>query len=402
MDHEPVAPPSPASLDPRFEEVWRTDRGRMVGLARRTLGDAAEAEDVVQEAFGRLARVDLDELEDVSGWLAVVVRRLCLDRIRSADFRHESVTLGALPDGVISLPPELAADPADRITLDDQVQLALAVVLDRLSPRNALRSSCTTSSGFRTQPSARSSDARRPRAVSSRAARDVGSGRVRTGDASRSVAPTSRTSSTAPCRNDSSRRARAATSARSWRSSIRTSSGRRRSSASGRADVGRTAGHRATAPRPVRPRHRQRAHPDDRGAAARRHRVRAPACGRGGAIRSRRRSDPRHPRARPATRPVADAVSGAGPRCGVGGRRAELARVRGRMRRRGGGQPSSSASTSPMIFVAWCAGSGSPPSASATSDANASTDGTPPTRTWRSASPAACGSSSDSTAGATA
>jgi RNA polymerase sigma-70 factor (ECF subfamily) len=39
-----------------------------------------------------------------------------------------------LPDGVISLPPELAADPADRVTLDDQVQLALAVLLERLSP----------------------------------------------------------------------------------------------------------------------------------------------------------------------------------------------------------------------------------------------------------------------------
>jgi RNA polymerase sigma-70 factor (ECF subfamily) len=98
------------------------------------LGDATEAEDVVQDAFGRLARVDLDELQDVQGWLAVVVRRLCLDRIRSARFRHEATTLSSLPDGVISLPPELAADPADRVTLDDQVQLALAVVLDRLSP----------------------------------------------------------------------------------------------------------------------------------------------------------------------------------------------------------------------------------------------------------------------------
>src|SRR4051812_48601370 len=134
MDHETAAPPSPASTDPRFDEVWREDRGRMVALARRTLGDAAEAGDVVQEAFDRLARVDFDELQDVGGWLAVVVRRRCLDRIRSAHFRHESVTLGSLPDGVISLPPELAADPADRITLDDQVQLALAVVLDRLSP----------------------------------------------------------------------------------------------------------------------------------------------------------------------------------------------------------------------------------------------------------------------------
>ena len=134
MDPKAAALQSPTGSDPRFDVVWRDDRDRMLGLARRMLGDATEAEDVVQEAFGRLARVDLDELQDVQGWLAVVVRRLCLDRIRSARFRHESTTLGSLPDGVISLPPELAADPADRVTLDDQVQLALAVVLDRLSP----------------------------------------------------------------------------------------------------------------------------------------------------------------------------------------------------------------------------------------------------------------------------
>jgi RNA polymerase sigma-70 factor, ECF subfamily len=134
MDREPAALRSPTGSDPRFEVVWREDRDRMLVLARRMLGDAAEAEDVVQDAFGRLARVDLDELQDIQGWLAVVVRRLCLDRMRSARFRHESTTLGSLPDGVISLPPELAADPADRVTLDDQVQLALAVVLDRLSP----------------------------------------------------------------------------------------------------------------------------------------------------------------------------------------------------------------------------------------------------------------------------
>ena len=134
MHRKAAALQSPTGSDPRFDVVWRDDRDRMLGLARRMLGDATEAEDVVQDAFGRLARVDLDELQDVQGWLAVVVRRLCLDRIRSARFRHESTTLSSLPDGVISLPPELAADPADRVTLDDQVQLALAVVLDRLSP----------------------------------------------------------------------------------------------------------------------------------------------------------------------------------------------------------------------------------------------------------------------------
>src|SRR5690349_21179965 len=107
MDGDVSRTPSPATGDPRFDRIWRQNRSRMVAVARRMLGDPAEAEDVVQEAFGRLARVDLDELDDVEGWLAVVVRRLCLDRIRSARFRYESVTLGALPDGVISLPAEL-------------------------------------------------------------------------------------------------------------------------------------------------------------------------------------------------------------------------------------------------------------------------------------------------------
>jgi RNA polymerase sigma-70 factor, ECF subfamily len=134
MDREPSPTPVAATTDPRLDAVWNEDRRRMFQLARRVLKDPADAEDVVQEAFGRLARVDLDELDDVTGWLAVVVRRLCLDRIRSAHHRHESVAPTPLPDGLDSLQPMLAADPADRVTLDDQVQLAFAVVLDRLSP----------------------------------------------------------------------------------------------------------------------------------------------------------------------------------------------------------------------------------------------------------------------------
>jgi len=134
MDPKPGTPPPTANLDVRFDTVWRRDHRRMLGLARRILDDPGEAEDVVQEAFGRLARVDLDDLDDVGGWLAVVVRRLCLDRVRSAQFRHESVSLGSLPERAGPLSPPPATDPADRITLDDQVQLALAVVLDRLSP----------------------------------------------------------------------------------------------------------------------------------------------------------------------------------------------------------------------------------------------------------------------------
>jgi RNA polymerase sigma-70 factor (ECF subfamily) len=118
----------------QFDEVWRDNRAYLIGLATRMLGDAAEAEDVIQDAFDRLTRVDLDELDDVRGWLAVVVRRLCLDRLRSARSRRESVTGMSVPDGMTLFRGDRIVDPADRVTLDDQVQLALAVVLDRLTP----------------------------------------------------------------------------------------------------------------------------------------------------------------------------------------------------------------------------------------------------------------------------
>lgn len=119
-----------------FTDVWDEDRAHVLGLARRLLRDPAEAEDVVQEAFGRLANVRIDEIDDVRGWLAVVVRRLCLDRLRSARSRHESAAdlngAGAPGDAPMRVRPPV--DPADRVTLDEQLQLALAVVLDRLSP----------------------------------------------------------------------------------------------------------------------------------------------------------------------------------------------------------------------------------------------------------------------------
>jgi RNA polymerase sigma-70 factor, ECF subfamily len=132
IDHDP------ASGRRTLAEIWNDDRGHLIALATRMLGDRTEAEDAVQEAFGRLALVELDEIDDVRGWLAVVVRRLCLDRIRSAYARRERVAgteqFEHAKDGSARWESTSLDDPADRITLDDQIQLALAVVLDRLTP----------------------------------------------------------------------------------------------------------------------------------------------------------------------------------------------------------------------------------------------------------------------------
>src|SRR5262245_35552002 len=97
------------------------------------LGRIHDAEDVVQEAFTRLLAADLDEIEEVRGWLVVVVSRLCLDHLRSGKIRRD-VHSGSLDEPKPDAQRPTYPDPADRVTLDDSISLALLVVLERLSP----------------------------------------------------------------------------------------------------------------------------------------------------------------------------------------------------------------------------------------------------------------------------
>ncbi len=116
----------------QINDAWVEHRSYLVDLAFRMLGDIGQAEDVVQEAFYRLARSDFESIEDERGWLIVVTSRLCLDLIGSARSRHEySVGADDLDTQSFGRP---TSDPADRVTLDDSVRLALLVVLERLSP----------------------------------------------------------------------------------------------------------------------------------------------------------------------------------------------------------------------------------------------------------------------------
>lgn len=115
-------------------EAWRLHRPYLVNLGYQIVGDVGDAEDAVQEAFLRLSRTDPNEIDDVRGWLTVVTSRLCLDQVRSARVRYERT------GGDGEQPPEMSAgrprepDPADRITLDDEVGNALREVLRKLSP----------------------------------------------------------------------------------------------------------------------------------------------------------------------------------------------------------------------------------------------------------------------------
>jgi len=119
-------------------QAWNDHRPYLVDLAFRMLGDIGAAEDAVQDAFSRLLRVRPGEIADERGWLIVVTSRLCLDQIRSARARrerpHDAQEIEFVPGDQPSAPRQESGDPADRVTLDDNVRLALLVVLQRLSP----------------------------------------------------------------------------------------------------------------------------------------------------------------------------------------------------------------------------------------------------------------------------
>jgi RNA polymerase sigma-70 factor (ECF subfamily) len=117
----------------RFQDAWTNHRRFLLDVAYRLLGSYSDAEDMVQEAFSRLLRTDLDPIEDARAWLVVVVSRLCLDQLRSSRVKREAYIGPWFPEPLLSS-DDAAIDPADIVTMDESVRFALLIVLERMSP----------------------------------------------------------------------------------------------------------------------------------------------------------------------------------------------------------------------------------------------------------------------------
>lgn len=115
-------------------------RRRLINLAYRLLGSLAEAEDAVQETYARwyaLSPASREAVESPEAWLTTVASRVCLDVLRSARVRREQYVGEWLPEplpGPAEQPSGDAADPADRVTLDESVSMAFMVVLESMTP----------------------------------------------------------------------------------------------------------------------------------------------------------------------------------------------------------------------------------------------------------------------------
>ena len=135
--------PAGGQPDPGQDAIM-SERRQLINLAYRLLGSLAEAEDAVQETYARwyaMTRQQQQAIQSPGAWLTTVASRICLDLLGSARARRERYAGEWLPEPlpdpaewISGRPGGSTADPADRVTLDESVNMAFLVVLDSLTP----------------------------------------------------------------------------------------------------------------------------------------------------------------------------------------------------------------------------------------------------------------------------
>jgi RNA polymerase sigma-70 factor (ECF subfamily) len=104
-------------------------RPRLFGIAYRMLGSAAEAEDVVQDAWLRWQTTDHTIVRDAAAFLATTATRLAINAMQSARARRETYVDTWQPE-----PVDTSRDPRLAAERDEALVCGVRMLLERLTP----------------------------------------------------------------------------------------------------------------------------------------------------------------------------------------------------------------------------------------------------------------------------
>jgi RNA polymerase sigma-70 factor, ECF subfamily len=111
------------------DDPFVAHRSLLFTVAYEMLGSAADAEDVLQEAWLRWAGVDQSQVRDPRAYLVRVVTRQALNQMRALSRRREEYVGEWLPEPLLTSP-----DVAEDVELAESVSIAMLTVLETLGP----------------------------------------------------------------------------------------------------------------------------------------------------------------------------------------------------------------------------------------------------------------------------
>src|SRR5438309_8183511 len=101
------------ALSPAFEDLFRTEYVRVVGIAHRVLADQAEAEDVAQEVFVSFYRAHPADASYAPAWLHAAAAHAALNALRGRDRRARREAAQAVPLDAATVDDDPAVVVAD-------------------------------------------------------------------------------------------------------------------------------------------------------------------------------------------------------------------------------------------------------------------------------------------------
>lgn len=130
MPHESADAPAQMA-----EAIFARHRARVFAVAYRLVGTVSDAEDVVQETWLRWSGAKLHDIRSPEAWLVTAASRLGIDHLRRLKARRESYVGPWLPEPIVAAASEAPErTPEEKLSLADDVSIALLHMLERLAP----------------------------------------------------------------------------------------------------------------------------------------------------------------------------------------------------------------------------------------------------------------------------
>lgn len=113
-----------------IDELYRSYRPYLFGIAYRILGSVTDAEDLVQDVFVTMQSANMDEIRNVRAYLGKWITNRCLNLLKSARKLREIYVGPWLPEPLILS----EHSPLSSVERDEYLSYAFLVILEQLKP----------------------------------------------------------------------------------------------------------------------------------------------------------------------------------------------------------------------------------------------------------------------------